>query len=102
MTELAFTSDQRGERTVLTVAGEIDMGSAPELRRHVDTLDVSSVTLVLDLEGVGFVDSSGLGALLGIKKQLDRSGGSLILANASPAVARIIDITKMTRVFTQE
>jgi anti-anti-sigma factor len=102
MTELAFTSDQQAERTVLSVAGEIDMGSAPALRERVDALDVSAGTLVLDPAGVGFVDSSGLGALLGIKKQQDRAGGQLIVANASPAVSRIIDITKMNQVFTQE
>jgi anti-anti-sigma factor len=84
---------------VLAVAGEIDTGTSDELRGKVDELDVSHRTLVLDLHGVEFVDSSGLGALLGVKKQQERGGGSLLLTRLSEPVARIIEITKMDRVF---
>ena len=101
MTELAFTSDQQADATVLALTGEIDMQSAGVLRDRVDALEVSSGTLVLDLAGVGFVDSSGLGALLGIKKQQDSGGGRLLLTRLSPAVTRLIEITKMDRVFDQ-
>lgn len=99
MTELTFTTDDQQGRTVLSVAGEIDMQTSAELRAQVDTLDVSHDTLVLDLSGVTFVDSSGLGSLLGVKKQQERAGGRLLLANVSPPVARIIEITRMDRVF---
>lgn len=99
MTDLTFTIDQAADRTVLLVAGEIDMQTAPALRAQVDDLDVAHRALVLDLGGVEFVDSSGLGALLGIKKQQDRAGGSLVLARVSTSVARVIEITKMDRVF---
>ncbi|AWB91096.1 STAS domain-containing protein [Aeromicrobium chenweiae] len=99
MTELTFTTDDQQERTVLSVAGEIDMQTSVELRSQVDTLDVSHRTLVLDLSGVTFVDSSGLGSLLGVKKQQERAGGRLLLARVSPPVARIIEITRMDRVF---
>lgn len=99
MTEPTFSSDDQGERTVLFVTGEIDMQTAPGLRAQVDDLDVAHRTLVLDLDGVGFVDSSGLGSLLGIKKQQDRAGGRLLLARVPAPVARIIEITKMDRVF---
>jgi anti-anti-sigma factor len=99
MTGLGLVSDGQGDRTVLFVTGEIDMQTAPALRAKVDELDVAHRTLVLDLDGVGFVDSSGLGALLGVKKQQERAGGRLLLARVPPAVARIIEITKMDRVF---
>jgi len=99
MTELTFSSDEQPERTVLFVSGEIDMQTAPDLRAQVDDLDVAHRTLVLDLAGVGFVDSSGLGSLLGIKKQQDRAGGQLLLARVPAPVAQIIEITKMDRVF---
>jgi anti-anti-sigma factor len=99
MTGLTFTHDEVAGRTVLSVSGEIDTQTTDELRGRVDELDVSHRTLVLDLHGVDFVDSSGLGALLGIKKQQDRGGGSLLLTRMSDSVARIIEITKMDRVF---
>jgi anti-anti-sigma factor len=102
MTELAFTSDHQDDATVLSVSGEIDMASAEALRQRVDDLDIAHGTLVMDLAGVGFVDSSGLGALLGIKKQLETDGVRLLLARVSPAVARLFEITKMDRVFDQQ
>jgi anti-anti-sigma factor len=101
MTELGFTSQEQAGRVVLSVTGEIDMQTAPALRAQVDELDVSHRTLVLDLDGVEFIDSSGLGALLGVKKQQDRAGGTLLLARVPAAVARIIEITKMDQVFDQ-
>lgn len=99
MTGLTFSTDQIDDRTVLAVAGEIDTQTTDELRVAVDDLDVAHRTLVLDLHGVEFVDSSGLGALLGIKKQQERAGGRLLLTRLSPPVARIIEITRMDRVF---
>ncbi|KQX74736.1 MULTISPECIES: STAS domain-containing protein [Aeromicrobium] len=99
MTGLTFSSDEVDGRTVLAVGGEIDTQTTDELRGAVDDLDVSHRTLVLDLHGVEFVDSSGLGALLGIKKQQDRAGGHLLLTRLSDPVARIIEITRMDRVF---
>jgi anti-sigma B factor antagonist len=101
MTELSFTSDEQVDQTTLFVTGEIDMQTAPALRGRVGELDAADRTLVLDLDGVEFVDSSGLGALLGIKKQQDRAGGRLLLARVPTPVARIIEITKMDRVFDQ-
>ena len=99
MTGLTFSTDQIDDRTVLAVVGEIDTQTTDELRGAVDDLDVAHRTLVLDLHGVEFVDSSGLGALLGIKKQQERAGGRLLLTRLSPPVARIIEITRMDRVF---
>ena len=99
MTGLTFSSDEVDGRTVLSVGGEIDTQTTDELRGAVDDLDVAHRTLVLDLHGVEFVDSSGLGALLGIKKQQERAGGHLLLTRLSAPVARIIEITRMDRVF---
>ena len=99
MTGLIFHDDVVDGATVLAVTGEIDMQTVDELRAKVDDLDVAHQALVLDLHGVAFVDSSGLGGLLGIKKQQDRAGGTLRLTRVSPAVTRIITITKMDRVF---
>jgi anti-anti-sigma factor len=99
MTGLTFSNDEVDGRAVLSVAGEIDTQTTDELRGMVDELDVAHRTLVLDLHGVDFVDSSGLGALLGIKKQQERGGGRLLLTRLSDSVARIIEITRLDRVF---
>lgn len=96
---MTVTVDEGPEGTTVAVVGELDMRTADALRGQVDDLDVAHRTLRLDLADVSFVDSSGLGALLGIKKQQDRGGGRLVLVHSSPAVQRVIAITRLDRVF---
>jgi anti-sigma B factor antagonist len=77
----------RGDWTLLTVSGEIDMATVPELARVGETLDGD---LILDLSGVAFIDSSGLGELL----RFARRPAKLVMV-ASPAVRRLLDLTRV-------
>jgi anti-sigma B factor antagonist len=54
---------------------------------------------VLDLEGVEFIDSIGLGVLVGAHKRLARSGGRLAIVGVSPSVARLLGVTGLVRIF---
>lgn len=54
-------------------------------------------TLVLDLSGVGFMDDSGLGALVGALKRLRDGGGSLILRNPRPQILRALELTGLAK-----
>jgi len=86
----------------LVVAGEIDVATAPELRRHLhDLADRNPTVLVLDLHGVTFIDSSGLGVLVGVLKRLrekDR-GDVLVLEGLQDTVQKVFDITGLTDLF---
>ena len=69
-----------GERTVVEVGGEIDVYTAPVLRERLAALHESGTRhLVVDLRAVRFMDSTGLGVLVGVLKRVRLSGGSLIL-----------------------
>ena len=82
--------------TVVAVTGELDVASAPRLRQEVVTLASSGATLlVIDLGGVDFLDSTGLGVLLGALKRVRSSGGDLALARAEPQVAKVFEITRL-------
>ncbi len=87
------TRDSSTIEVVLT--GELDMAAAfrlePELERHLATAGVRA--LVLDLAEVGFVDSTGLGALLSIKDRATQLGISCRIASASDSVCRILEMT---------
>ena len=86
--------------TVLTVTGEIDLRTAPDLRTHIDrVLDGGTTRLVVDLGAVDFLDSTGLSVLVGAHKRLARSGGRLVVANSPDIVARVLSITGLDRVF---
>ena len=86
--------------TVLTVTGEVDLRTAPELRSHIEhVLDEGTSRLIVDLGAVDFLDSTGLSVLVGAHKRLARSGGRLIVANAPEIVTRVLSITGLDRVF---
>lgn len=95
--------DARTERGVLVLkpeAARLDATSAPALRETLlGHIDGGAKALVLDFSGVGFVDSSALGALIAAVKRLGPLG-TLAIAGVQPAVARLFAITRMDRVFT--
>ena len=82
--------------TVVEVAGEIDLYSAPGLRaelgRAVETSD-SAPRIVVDLSGVTFLDSTGVGVLVGALKGAREAGGQLALCSAQARVRRVFEIT---------
>ena len=85
--------------TVLEVHGDLDLATAPQLRDGLQRLvDAGDRLLVVDLAGVGFMDSSGLGTRVVMFKALREVGGRLCLAAVQPAVLSVLRITSVDRV----
>jgi anti-sigma B factor antagonist len=98
--ELVLTTDRDGARAVVTVQGELDAYTAPGLEDHVGALLDDGVTdLVLDLSQTGFLDSSGLRALLTQHRRLEAGNGRLELRDASEPVLRLLEITGLREHF---
>jgi anti-sigma B factor antagonist len=98
--ELVLTTDRNGDQVVLTVQGELDAYTAPGLEDHISGLLNEHVgNLVLDLSQTGFLDSSGLRALLTVHRRLEGTGGRLELRNASEPVLRLLEITGLREHF---
>jgi anti-sigma B factor antagonist len=94
----ADTWDDRG-RTVIELNGELDMFTAPLLRDVL--LGVSGDGgnfLAVVMSGVAFLDSSGLGVLIGAAKRANAGGGGLCIAGARDNVLKVLRITGLTRV----
>lgn len=89
--------DSLGGTRLVVVGGEIDTASASQLESAL-TAEPES-TVVADLTGVGFIDSTGLRALLRAKQALDEAGGQLLLVIAEGPVERILDLTGVTDQF---
>lgn len=84
--------------TVLEVRGELDLATSPQLREGLQRLvDAGDRQVVVDLAGVGFMDSSGLGALVVMFKALRDVGGRLCLAAVQPAVRSVLTVTSVDR-----
>jgi anti-anti-sigma factor len=88
-----------GHAQVVRPEGRLDMASAPALRHQMRQLMDSGVAkLVLDLSGVSFVDSSGLGAIISGLKLARQAGGDLRIACANQQVLVVLDLTSLNQV----
>jgi anti-sigma B factor antagonist len=86
---------------VLAVVGEIDLATAPRVRQAViDALATagSSPSVVLDLGSVDFIDSSGLGVVLGALKRVRSADGRLRVIVREPQVRRVFELTDLDRI----
>ena len=91
---LATASHEVDERTVvIAVEGELDLAAAPHLKwALVDQFGAGRSQLVLDLSAVTFMDSTALGVLIGIDRNLSH-GERLAIACPQPDVAKIFELT---------
>jgi anti-sigma B factor antagonist len=85
---------------VIDVQGEIDMYTAPRLRELlIDLVSKGHYQLVVNLEKVGFLDSTGLGVLVGGLRRVRAHDGSLDLVCTQQRILKILKITGLTEVF---
>src|SRR5690606_12629887 len=87
-----------GGWTVVTVYGEVDVATAPELREVlVRLVGEGSTNLVLDLDQVDFLDSTGLGTVISALKRARTHGGDLRIVCTQPRIARLFQITGLDK-----
>ncbi|HEY3632858.1 MAG TPA: STAS domain-containing protein [Jatrophihabitantaceae bacterium] len=99
--DLSLESKTVAGWTVLAVGGEIDTYTAPTLRdRMTDLLDSGTDTVIVDLSGVDFLDSTGLGVLVAGLERAKQLGGALPLVCAQERILRLFRITGLDAVFT--
>ncbi|XAS67058.1 STAS domain-containing protein [Micrococcaceae bacterium Sec5.7] len=81
--------------------GRLNMVSAPQLREFVaGVVAAGSSRIVVNLEDTAFMDSSGLGALIGCLKAARQAGGDLRISGVQPQVKMVLELTSMDRVLT--
>lgn len=87
-----------GSHTVVGVTGEIDVATAPALRDSLlALLNRGAPSLVVDLRGVTFIDSTGIGSLLRIHHRQHLLGGSVHFVADQSAVLRVFDLMHLRR-----
>lgn len=98
--DLGLEVDERNGHTVLAVTGEVDVYTAPRLReRLVELVTEGKRKIVVNLEGVDFLDSTGLGVLVGGLKRLRSNDGDMSLVSTQPRILKVFEITGLTKVF---
>jgi anti-sigma B factor antagonist len=102
MIEFRLDVESRGDGcAALRVAGEVDVYTAPHIREQVrDLAAKGTVHLIADLGQVEFIDSSGLGALIGGLRRVREDDGSLVLVISTRRILRVFQLTGLTKAFT--
>ena len=98
--DLTLTTRDAGGKTIVAVGGEIDVYTAPKLRDKITELvGNGEYHLVIDMEKVDFLDSTGLGVLVGGLKKVRAHDGSMRLICNQERLLKIFRITGLAKVF---
>lgn len=86
--------------TVYDLRGYIDAHTVIDFEKAIhDAIDSGLKCIILDISGLSYVSSAGIGAMMGLTRKLTQSGGDLVLMNPSPKVFAILDSLGFTRIF---
>src|SRR5271166_4891907 len=93
-TQLQVGLSQVGERAVVVLDGELDMANAPLLASAIESEQLAGAkTVVLDLQQLSFLDSTGLRVLLSARELCWRRGQEFAITPGSPQVQRLLSVT---------
>jgi anti-sigma B factor antagonist len=98
--ELGIRTDQDNSVCTVTLEGEVDVYTAPRLKATlVELLDAGCVRIIIDLDKVAFIDSSGLGVLVGALRRARERDGAVRIVCTRDSVLKIFRITGLDKVF---
>ncbi len=99
--DLSLETRQVDGHTIVAVGGEIDVYTAPKLRDKITELvNAGNHSLIIDMEKVEFLDSTGLGVLVGGLKKIRAQDGTMSLVCSQDRLLKIFRITGLAKVFT--
>ncbi len=100
---LSIESSRVGDAVLIVLRGELDLASAPELERELREAEGTSPSRVtIDLGGLGFMDSTGLQALLRARERAGSSSYELTLRRGPHQVQRVFELTRTVDAFSFE
>jgi len=86
--------------SILDIQGEIDLYNAPEIKEIIQKLiNEQKYNIIINLEKVSYIDSSGIGALISSLSNLKKYQGSLKIINVYASVKKVFELTKLTSFF---
>ena len=90
---------ERPGTTIVDVAGDIDMGTSPELRKTLLNSLRAAPRLIINLREVRYVDSSGIASLVEVLKEARNTQKRLVLFGLNRAVHEVLQLTRLTKIF---
>jgi anti-sigma B factor antagonist len=100
MVSMDLSSRECDGRAVVALRGELDVADAATVAASLAAVALRDRVVIADLAGLKFIDSSGLAALVLVRKQARRAGGDLLLAAPQDQVLRVLSVTGLAGVFS--
>ena len=102
MTPFDVSTETSGHTATLRLTGELDVASAPSLRDRIARLvSEGCANLVFDCAKLEFIDSTGLGVLIGARARALAANGSVAISGAKPALRRLLVVTGIDGLFPE-
>ena len=97
--KIRYLFSERGDRWEVKIMGEVDIHSSPEVKEKLESiLDEQEKSMIINAEELDYIDSTGLGMLIGIVKRLKQNDLELVLAKPQPSVLKLFRITGLDKV----
>ncbi len=90
---LRIVVTREADRIIVALDGELDMANAPLLQSSIETADITAKALVLDLQRLQFIDSTGLRIILTAQERCEQQGQRFAITRGSDQVQRLLSIT---------
>ena len=98
---MQFTYKDTDQALVVCLSGEIIMDAVSESKAEVErlALQTAAPAVVIDLAAVGFMDSSGVGFLIGLRRLCQERGKTMTVANPAPPIKKLLDMLRLSDYF---
>jgi len=97
---LKTSTERKDNAAVIHVSGEVDMSTSPDLRKVLQTeVKAKTARIIVDLDGVSYIDSSGLATLVECLQGVRKYNGELLLAGLRKTVKDVFEIARLNEVF---
>ncbi|AOY75423.1 STAS domain-containing protein [Clostridium formicaceticum] len=95
--------DEVNSQWNMQLAGEVDIYTAGQLKENfMLMLEERKDTIKIDAKNLDYIDSTGLGVLIGVLKQLKEEGKDIIIINIKPSIKKLLNITGLDKIFIIE
>ena len=98
--KIEVREDKKKKIKIVDIEGEVDVYTSMELKKELNSLiDNENKLLIINLDKVTYMDSSGLGILVAILKRIKREEGNLRILKLTPSIRKIFELTRLTKFF---
>ncbi|MBT3306266.1 MAG: STAS domain-containing protein [Alphaproteobacteria bacterium] len=97
---MEHTIKEEGGAVIVALEGDVDLQSSPDARKVLLECVGKRMPVLVDLSGVGYIDSSGVASLVESLQSARKSGSTLVLVSVSDGAQRVLELARLDKVFT--